>query len=312
MSANQDVNVLDALKSAAEGAPESSTGGTEKTASPAAESKAAESKKDDGMIPRSRYNEAVTKLEAATKSWETEKSTITAQLQEAQKSVANLSDLVKGAQEDRDLVQALKGLAKDPKYTDLITKVDNALQGIEEDVEAGKSTPKEAQINRKQVMDELRGELNTKFTDSMHSLISQQVDMVAKQYMDRLPTAEYTESDKKVVSEMWANRVNWELIEKDPSKLGAHLSETLQKTLDDYGVPRGKLASQRVEETKQTETQQTKAPTIEDEVKTILGKDWGKLKTIKNASGNEVNVPELSEEEFQAEFGKLFKTTNRR
>ena len=306
-----DVNVLEALKSAAEGGSESSTGSTEKNASPVVESKAAEGKKDDGMIPRSRYNEAVAKLEAATKGWDTEKTQITSQLQEAQKSVANLSELVKGSQEDRDLVSALRTLSKDSKYADLISKVDNALQGIEEEVEAGTTTPKEAQINRKQVMEELRGELNDKFTDSMHSLISQQVDMVAKQYLERLPGTEYNEADKKVVSELWANRVNWDLIEKDPSKLGSHLAETLQKTLDEYGTPRGKLASLKVEQT--TETQQpTKVPTVEDEVKTILGKDWGKLKSVKTASGSEVNVPELPEEEFNAEFAKLFKTVNRR
>jgi len=311
MSEKADVNVLDALKSAAEGESASSTGSAEKNASPVAEGKAAESKKDDGMIPRTRYNEAVAKLEAATKTWDTEKTQIQSQLQEAQKSVATLSEVVKTAQEDRDLVAALRTLSKDPKHSDLILKVDNALQGIEDDVESGKSTPKEAQINRKQVMDELRGELNEKFTDSMHSLIQQQADMISKQYMERLPTAEYTESDKKVVGEMWANRVNWDLIEKDPSKLGSHLSETLQKTLDDYGVPRGKLASQKVETT-ETQQQQTNAPTMEDEVKSILGKDWGKLKPVKTASGAEVNVPELPEDEFNAEFAKLFKTVNRR
>jgi hypothetical protein len=112
---------------------------------------------------------------------------------------------------------------------------------------------------------------------------------------------------------MWANRVDWDKVEKDPSILGSHLAETLQKTLDDYGTPRGKLASQKVETDKETQQQQTaKTPSLEESVKTILGKDWGKLKSVKTASGAEVNVPEQSEEAFNAAFAELFKTTNRR
>ena len=181
MGDKADVNVLDALKSAAEGESASSTDNTEKNASPVSESKGATSdKKDNGLIPRDRYNEVSKKFEDATKAWDSERTQIQAQLQEAQKSVATLSEVVKSAQEDKDLVAALRTLSKDPKHSALIEKVDNALQGIEEDVETGKSTPKEAQINRKQVMEELRGELQEKFTDSMHSLIQQQTEKTSR------------------------------------------------------------------------------------------------------------------------------------
>lgn len=312
MTEKSDVNALDMLKGAVDGEPgNTSSGGAEKNASPVVDggTKAGDVK-DNGMIPRSRYNEAVAKLETATKDWTTEKVGILSQLQEAQKSVANLSDLVKGAQQDRDLVAALKALSKDPKYTDLITKVDNALQGIDEDEEVGKATSKEASVSRKQVMDELRGELDERFVEQKHTFISSQVDILAKQYLERLP-AEYNEADKTVISEMWANRVDWDSLEKEPGKLPAHLSETLQKTLNDYGVPRGKLASQKAE-IQDTQQQQSKTPTAEEQVRGILDRDWGKLKTIKDSKGNETSVPEASEEEFNQAFGKLFKSVVQR
>jgi hypothetical protein len=273
-----------------------------------------QTKNDDGMIPRSRYNEVSEKLSEATKTWEAEKAEAGKALTEAQAKVTELAEAMAKSQDDIALVAALKQLARDPKHSDLIARVDLALDGKpyesvdqsddDDDDSDSDSTPA---VDKKSIMAEIRSEMDEALEENKHNLIIQQADLLAKDYMRQLPADKYSDDQKNLIANLWANKVDWDAIANEPDKLGNFLSETLQSTLNEWDAAHP--APEASEENNEDKQQESSEPTTEEQIAKILGKDWGQTKIVGDGDAQKL-VSETSDEEFTAAFGKLFKNLN--
>ena len=160
--ANSASDVQQQLEKAVAGDSDSSTG--EKETATVTE----DAKTDDGMVPRSRLNEVSGKLKDATSAWEAEKADIGTKLAEAQTKATELAEVVAKSRDDTELVSALKTLSRDPRYTDLISRVDSALAGNPPDEEESAEeddASKTGTTDRKALLAEVRGEMETALTE---------------------------------------------------------------------------------------------------------------------------------------------------
>lgn len=293
-------DVQEMLQEAVEGTPESSTGAEEKV-----EAKVT----DDGTVPRSRLNEVSQKLKDSTSAWEAEKAQMGQSLAEAQTKVAELADALAKGRSHTELVSALETLARDPKHSDLIERVNLALAGKDYDAEEDQREDDQdrevdPKATSKALKAELRSEMENALSEQRQEVILQQADLIAKDYMRQLPNEKYSDADKEIIAELWANKVDWDKIEQEPAKLGDLLQDSLQVTLDKWEAAHP--TQDASEETDENKQDSEKAPTVEEEIGQILGKNWGSVQTDKDGK----STPEVSEEEFNKGFGELFKKLN--
>ncbi len=245
----------------------------------------------EGWVPRDRLNEATKSHQTDKEQWTTSEKEMKDALQQAQQTASELTDVVKIGQKDADLVASIRGLAQNPKYADLIKQVDNALQGLDVEEEKGDKTPEQVADQKHKVLAETQETLQGQLEDQKNEVLLQRADMIAKDYLAELPT-EFTEADKNVVSEMWANRLDWDQVMEAPDKMPDMLKDSLQKALNDYGEPRGKIAQDtKAELEKATETPaETTQPSVADRMGKYLGKNYGEIKDGKQViSDDELN-----------------------
>lgn len=264
-------DVEEALKAAAA---ESSTAELESDEEASEEKVSAEGKsvpRDGSFVPRTRLNEALGRIKD-----------LEMRLGEAAKTEEELGSLREAAvqfqtqaQEYGSLLERVRALAEHPRedIREAVVKIDNALKGIEEEIieqmdekeQAAKDSgdldlQKKLQAQKEEVLDQLA-------TDRAETLLELARDR-ASRYIAALPDT-YTDAHKKVIGELWNNRVDWDAIESNPSSMNSELAKALQETLDLIPVDQ---AGTDVEDT----TEAVLSP--EDELKRILGKDldWAK------------------------------------
>lgn len=264
-----------------------------------------EAKTDDGTIPRSRYNEVSTKLKEATAAWEAEKQELGSKLDTATQKAQELAEAVAKSRDDTELVAALRTLARNPEHAELIARVDAALAGEDYEADSDDSDEDEkSPVDRKSLMKEIRGELEEALEEQRQEVILQQTDLLAKEYMRQLPAEKYSDNDKEIIAELWANKVDWDEVKSSPKDLGNILSRTLEETLERFDTLRPAPVESGDSEGNNT-NQTTSEPTIEQEIEQILGRPWGSVKEVDGKT-----VAELSDSEFDQAFGKLFKNLN--
>ncbi len=311
--ADKDVNSVEGkLEAAAEGASESSTDkATEKTETPQAVAADDKTQKPSEAVPYDRFKAVNDKYTEESKAWATTETELKEQVATAQKTASELTEVVKQGQADQDLIAALRGLSQNPKYEDLIGKVDAALSGVDVEEEAKDLTPEQADDRRHTILSNVQEQMQSELNEQKNEILLQRADLIAKDYLAELPE-DYNTEDRNVLSEMWANRLGWEQVMESPDKMPEMLKDSLQAALKDYGEPRGKVAQTAELELENATNapSETKELTIEEQMGKYLGKDYGKVNTVETPDGKKVSLPEVTDTEFDDDFANAFKALN--
>ncbi len=298
---NEDVAAK--LKEAAAGPSESSTEETktEQASTEKPVETATEESKDSKAVPYDRFKEVNENLKQVV----TSRDELQNALKQAQQTSSELTEVVKRGQQDADLIASLRGLNANPKYADLVQQVDRALQGLDLEEEKGDKTPEQVSDQKHDILVKTQTALQEEVAAQKNEVLLQRADMLAKDYMSELPADEFLEVDKNRISEMWANRLNWDEVRATPDKMADFLKTSLEETLKDYGDPTGRLVtSTKAELEKATEAPSEAAaePSIEDRMGKYLGKNFAEVKDGKLV---------MSDEEFSKTIGGALKELNK-
>jgi len=221
-------------------------------------------------------------------------------------SVNQLTQMLEAAKADSGVLADIKALANDPKMFPHIDALDKRLKGIEEEVEETGEASDKTLDKAKKFLEREQEKLADELADTRSTILVQRADTIADKWLEALPE-NYDERDRKIISRLWADEVDWTDVEQNPDKLQDVLAQTFQKTIDEYGVPRGGLIDPNDPDSYEVETEETTAPSPEEELLTIIkGKNYGALKEI-SVGGKKVLQPEISEEEFAADFAKALR-----
>src|SRR5258706_6792453 len=224
-----------------------------------------------GKGAQDRIRELVVRAQAA----ETKFEDAVKRLQAKEAEVGKLIDVVQDREGDARAIQKINELHKNPKYRDLVETLDKAINGIE--VEAAKVeqpavTPvvgNDALTKVQQEVAALRAQASAAIQDQKTDLLLAKSDVVLKELFNQLPGAEYLSKDKALLEEMLTERIDWQGIEDDPKQLESKVTQGFQRAIEEYGDPRGRIATQAA--SKNTGTRDAKAKAA-DFTKTDVGK----------------------------------------
>ena len=297
-----------ALEEAAAGKTPESTTGKEAEPKPEVTPKAdtPESKSDDTKsqaVPYDRFKEVNEERKGLAGRLEE----LQTKLNERDQEVSKLVDLAEAREYDSNVVKKINELHGDSRYTDIIEKLDKAVQGIDEEAQTGEIKPEEAIEKATKLLQDTKSELEAELADQRDEVILDRADRLVERYFDELPD-DYNDDDKGRLSKDIIDHIDYASIEGDPDVLPDVIQAAVQSTIDAYGTPRGALLKQVAEaqENKPSETPEAaKDTSIED----LTSRDWGKLKTVKTPKGEELQ-PEVSEEDYVRALGKALKLGN--
>lgn len=262
---------------------ETAAAGSETTESPTGvESKEVAASADDktdvgskGKGAQDRIQELVARAKAA----ETRFEDAVKKLQAKEAEVGKLIDIAQDREQDARIVAKINELHGNPKYRELVETLDKAIQGIE--VEAKKveaspavTTPTTAPANEavakvQREVEVLRAQAAAAIQDQKTDLLLQKSDLVLKELFAQLPDSDYLPKDRQLIQEMLTERIDWDGIEETPLELEAKVTQGFQRAIEEYGDPRGLIASQAA--SKNTETGDAKSKDV-DFTKLELGK----------------------------------------
>lgn len=257
------------------------------------------SKGGPGPVPYDRFAE----VNSLKNELQHELDTARSQLNERTVTVDTLTRTLQSREEAAQVIDSLRKLADDPKYGPMVRTLDKAVRGIDDEVAAGETSRPDAEARSLRLIEETRAQLTDAVMDQRAELILSRADSMAERYLANLP-AEYTEEDKASISKLWTPTVNWEAIEKNPSTLAEHLAGSLEKTLEDYGTPRGAIAARVVEREPDPE------PDPREELAKLVNLNWGKMDASEGPKGTTVYTPVVSDDEFAEAMGRALKTGN--
>ena len=263
-------------------------------------------------VPYSRFQEVISqKNEFQNKAVQYEQ-----KVGEYERTIANLTTMLKETKESDDMIKEIRSLAHDPRHKPYVEYLHKVLMGeepeVEEEVEEDLS-PQEVEDRRIQHLLKSQENLEEVIMDQRADAIIQKADSIADKWLEALPE-EYTDEDRNSVAHLWTTRVDWNSIEANPTLIEQELARSFQDTLNLYGTPRGTLfTSEQVEELKKTTTEEAKAPSPEEELAQLFNKNYGGFKPSgkKNSAGAEIMTPEVSDEDFAKEFAQAMKLVNK-
>ena len=242
----------------------------------------------------------IQELVSARKEAERKFSELSAKFTEKETELSKLIDLVQDRESDSRIVAKINELHTDPKYKDIVETLDKAIRGIEvEQVKPviGTEAPKPGE----DLLRNLQADVNRTRTDAAAALADQKSDLllmksdlVIEKLFQQLPETEYTEDDRKVLNSALADMVDWEAIEGDPSSLEARVTEGVQKAIDWYGNPKGRIAAEAAKATKDTDGDKSNSAPVD-----LSKLDLGKLKS-EVVNGKTKVSPVLSDNDFTA------------
>lgn len=249
-------------------------------------------------VPYDRFKEKVDALEQAT-----------AKLEEFTTRDKELSVQIAKLEQSHDVLERLRGLAQDDRYKPLVEKLDKALRGVHEEVEAGDKTEKQGDKEVTKLFSDHKAELEDAFAQQRADLLWQQVQSISSQMLDALGE-DYDDNDREAIARLWNPETNWDAIEENPDVMRDELLGSLKRVVETYGEPRGALKAKisQFEQKSQQTTEVTPAIDPEKELKGILDKEWGKVKV--SPEGKTLGA-EHSDEEFAATLAKVMKMGRR-
>lgn len=249
-------------------------------------------------VPYDRFKEKVDALDEAT-----------AKLEELTERDKELSVQLARFEQSNDVLERIRGLAQDDRYSPLVQTLDKALRGIHEEVVEGDKTEQQGEQATKRLFEDHKVQLEDALAQARADMIWQQVQTVSEQMLDALGD-EYDDGDKEAIAKLWTPATDWDAIEENPDELRSELLDSLKSVVETYGEPRGAL-KQKISQFEQNAQQTTETParqSQEEELKGILDTDWGKVKA--NAEGKVLGA-EHSDDEFSAVLAKVMKMGRR-
>jgi len=281
--------------------------GSEKEAS----AEASKAKGKSQAVPYNRFKEVNDKLGESAKAVEELNQKLVQRDEELSKLVNLLSER-EGAQKTVDKINEI--YTTKPELRDLIDKLDAAVKGQEVAIEKAEDKKAEAEAKGdfkavKEIekvtkqLEATKSELEQSLAETQADLILDKSDRILEGYFDNLPE-QYGEDDKRILSDSLVNKINWDEIEKDPSKLTSILARDFKSTVEWYGAPRG---ASKVEAETETTKETSKEPTLDD----LKKADWGKLKVVEDAKGKRT-LPAVSDDDFTKALAAAIRKDNRR
>ncbi len=225
-------------------------------------------------------------------------------------TLANLTKMLETAKSDVDLVREIKDLQRDPAMLPHLEAIDRKLKGIEAEVEETGNVDKDKVADVQKLIKAQKAQLDEQMQETRSEMLITRADQIADQWLGALPE-EYTDQDRKVISKLWANEVDWNILENQPEKLNEHLRETFKSVINDFGVPRGKLIDPDDPDSYTIEIDEPEKKSIEDELMEAIGKkDYGKILDVEKG-GKKSRAAAVSDDEFAADMAKILKTNRR-
>ena len=274
-----------------------------------ASNEAPEAKSKPKAVSYDRFKQVNDKFRESSKSIEA----LNSKLTERDDELAKLVDLLADYKKDSLTVQKINELhSTRPDLRELINTLDAAVRGQEVAIEKAEEkkaeaeakgdlkTAKEMEKVTKQ-LETTKSELEASLAEQRADLIIDKADRIIGQYFEKLPEA-YTEEDKKVLSKLLVDQINWDEIEKDPKALNDVLARDFKSTVEWYGSPRGNK-SEATKETKET----TRDPSVDD----LKKADWGKIRVVEDAKGKRFE-PVVSEDDFTKALAAALRKSNDR
>jgi hypothetical protein len=248
-----------------------------------------EGKTKPGPIPYDRFSE----VNQAKNDLTAKVEELTGKLSAAVEREDSLRTRLGTAEQEATILQSIRDLAEeDPEWRPTLEKLDKRIRNVKEEVEAGTKTEEEGKKETTKLLDDAKKELAEEFENQQTDFIVMQARQLADSYLRNLPK-EYTEAERAVIGEMLTPRVDWDSVAKTPVDLPKHIASGLEKTLKDYGEPRGALTAKLAEiEDNKTETEPVETP--EKIAERLANTDWSE--TVQSEDGKP--SPKHSDEDF--------------
>jgi len=245
----------------------------------------------DNKIPYKRFTEVNSALKEARASEAEARQALLA----SQDKLVRMAELLEAKEDDVRTLNEIKSYVNDPSMKDHVMAIDAKLRGIELDVKTGETTPEDGLAQAKALIEKTREEVLDTRADIQADALIQKADSIAERLLASLPK-EYNEQDRSIISDLFAEKVNWDDAVANPAQLSSILTKGFQDTIDRYGVPRGAMFS--TEEVQEILPDPADAEmTPEQELEAILGMEWGKTTEVETKGGTK-HVAELSDEAF--------------
>ncbi len=204
-------------------------------------------------------------------------------------------------EEDSQIVDAIRNLAKDPRYKDHVGVIDRALQGIDEEVEeAEEQGDNKSLLNAEKRFEAKTEELETLLANQRADALFNETAVAAKSMLAALPEG-YTDEDRSIIGQLWTPRVDWDEIEEAGSVgIASALNSSLADVIKEYGTPRGALVAKTTEEI-ESRNPELKVVSPEDKIDNLMKTDWAEVKDGKAV---------ISDDDFNAGLAQLMRETN--
>lgn len=234
---------------------------------------------------------------------------LTARDQEIEKLV----DLLQMREKDSKLIEKINELyetgPEDIRAN--IQRLNDVLMGVDTQIEEAKEQAKDAkEAGDKGALKEIKAlqkELETtksvlenQLTDQNDNMLLDKADQILERFFASLGD-EYTEDDKRVLSEAVIDRINWEAIEEDNNVLQSNVADGFKKTLEWYGSPRGA--------NKVSPTKEPGKPDIS--IDNLLKVEWGKTKDVSTKDGKALKAAEYSDDAFTQALAEAMRQGNK-
>lgn len=205
-------------------------------------------------------------------------------------------------EEDSQILDAIKNLAKDPRYKDHVGVIDRALQGIEEEVEeAEEQGDNKGLLQAEKRFEAKTAELEDLLADQRADSLWNETAAAAKSMLAALPDG-YTDEDRTIIGQLWTPRVDWDGIEEAGSGgIASALNTSFADVIKEYGTPRGALVAKTTAEI-ESRNPELKIVSPEDKINNLMSTNWAEL----DKDGGAVK----SDDDFNAGLAQLMRETN--
>jgi len=228
------------------------------------------------------------------------------------KKEGELGDLLKMLQQkdsDSRTIQAIKDLhASDPKWREVVEKLDKRLKGEEVELEPEKVDSKEPEdlSKVKDLLKSTQSKLEEQNADLRSQMILDRVDRLVDRYFTGLPK-EYNDEDRRLLQETLSDHIDWDAISTNPDDLSKQVTEGIQKCLNWYGTPKGSLAAKTKSDASDADSsQQHNPPDPKARLTSLLQKDYGKTQFVETPAGKRA-VPVVSDDEYVRELAEALR-----
>lgn len=273
---------------------------SEATATKPTESPSEEKASSAKTVPYERFSEVIEQKNAASERL----GALEQQFRSATEREDNLRTQLGKLEQEHDVLEAIRDLGRsdDTNISSAVKVIDNALQGIEEEVVEATAAGDDKAVKAAETKfaakaEELEALVNEQRVESLWK----DSKSFANELLASLPE-EYTDVDKARLGKMWTPRVDWNAIEEGGAEsIPDTLRSTFAEMIKEYKEPIGAIENRIRTEVTESIPEAARPSTPEDVVDNVMGKNWSET----NKDGSAV----LGDDEFAADVAKLLRAT---